>query len=167
MLAQRIRSQLGRHMIGIHQWGATVLLLGSPRKVGVTQKGHCRSWQERARKRTWRLHLLSTTRETGRLTRGSVRHCTKVSKGYQRSLHKIGTIKDFWRHFWRSNSVTITWPIEYRSSMLIRSGVTVSDCHNFCLFTRQCLTNRSQIFYSVTSRNDTFTQNFDDRWSRF
>ena len=42
MLAHRIRSQLGRHMIGIHQWGASVLLLGRPRKVEVTQKGHCR-----------------------------------------------------------------------------------------------------------------------------
>ena len=42
MLAHRIRSQLGRHMIGKHQWDATVLLLGRPRKVGVTQKGHCR-----------------------------------------------------------------------------------------------------------------------------
>ena len=54
--------------------------------------------------------------------------------------------------------------------MLIRSGVTVSVCHNFCLFIRflsQCLTNRSQFFYSVTSRNETFTHNFDNKWSRF
>ena len=57
----------GRHMTRENQWGATVQLLVRPRKVGVTQKGHSRDRRaESATKRTWRFHMLSSTRYTGR-----------------------------------------------------------------------------------------------------
>ena len=99
MLAHRIRSQLGRHMIGKHQCGATVLLLvrpiRSPDKPNTTRRKVPGGRARRARR--FCLRTSRPLKVTGR-PHEEIRHYTKVSKGYQRSVHKGCTMKHFWRH---------------------------------------------------------------------
>ena len=86
----------GRHVTREHQWGATVPLLVRPRKVGVTQKGDSRGQaggkRAKAHVAAPRAIFYQVYWET---TRRGVRHYTKVSKGYQSSVHKGCTMKQF------------------------------------------------------------------------